>query len=49
MIDRLVNSTATKVVALVVALAAVGLVSYELFKPSDKKTAVAYFPLAVHL
>jgi phospholipid/cholesterol/gamma-HCH transport system substrate-binding protein len=49
MIDRLVNSTATKVVALVVALAAVGLISYELFKPSDKKTAVAYFPLAVHL
>jgi phospholipid/cholesterol/gamma-HCH transport system substrate-binding protein len=43
------NGRVTKVVALVVALAAVIGISIELFTPSDRKTAVAYLPVAIHL
>lgn len=46
---RILDSPATKVVALVVALAALATIVYELVKPADEKTAVAYFPAAVHL
>lgn len=44
-----INSRATKIVALVVALAAVAGISIELFTPPDRKTATAYLPVAIHL
>ena len=46
---RALDSPATKIMALVVALAALATIVYELVKPADEKTAVAYFPAAVHL
>ena len=46
---RLLDRPATKIVALVVALAAAAGIGYELFRPPPTKTAVAYFPVAVHL
>jgi phospholipid/cholesterol/gamma-HCH transport system substrate-binding protein len=49
MIRRLIDSVATKVVALVVALAAIAGIGYETFKPSATKTVTAYFPVAIHL
>jgi phospholipid/cholesterol/gamma-HCH transport system substrate-binding protein len=46
---RVLDSPATRVVALVVTLAALATIVYQLVKPADEKTAVAYFPAAVHL
>jgi phospholipid/cholesterol/gamma-HCH transport system substrate-binding protein len=47
--SRWLNGRATKIVALVVAVAAIIGISVELFTPPDRKTAVAYLPLAIHL
>jgi len=49
MLSNLLRSTAAKIVAGVVALAVVVLVATQLLLPGDRKTAVAYFPMAVHL
>ena len=43
------NGRAVKIVALVVALAAIVGIGIELFTPASKKTAVAYLPVAIHL
>ncbi|MDQ1706080.1 MAG: phospholipid/cholesterol/gamma-HCH transport system substrate-binding protein [Frankiaceae bacterium] len=47
--NAILNSVATKVIALVVALAAIVFIGIQLFTPPAQKTAVAYLPLAVHL
>jgi phospholipid/cholesterol/gamma-HCH transport system substrate-binding protein len=41
--------TPAKVLAAVVAVAVLATLGYLVFKPADEKTAVAYFPAAVHL
>ena len=43
------DSKATKIVALVVAIAAMVGIGIELFTPPAHKTAVAYLPVAIHL
>ena len=43
------DSRAVKIGALVVALAAVVVICIQLFTPADRKTAVAYLPVAIHL
>jgi phospholipid/cholesterol/gamma-HCH transport system substrate-binding protein len=43
------DSRAVKIIALVVALAAIVGVSIELFTPAARKTAIAYLPVAIHL
>ncbi len=45
----LLDHPATKIASLVVALAAVVTIGYEVFKPAPTKTLTAYFPVAVHL
>jgi phospholipid/cholesterol/gamma-HCH transport system substrate-binding protein len=45
----LLDSRATKIGALLVALAAFVFIAVQLFTPPDRKTAVAYLPVAVHL
>ena len=49
MIARLVNARATRVVAVLVALAAMATILTQLFLRPAKKTAVIYFPVAIHL
>ena len=49
MISRILDSRATRIVAIVVALAAVATILTELFLRPKHKTAVLYFPVAVHL
>ncbi len=39
----------TKIISLLVALAAIATVGYELFAPAATKTLTAYFPVAIHL
>src|SRR4051812_27892601 len=46
---EVLDGAVTKVVALIVALAAIGAIGYEVFKPADTKTATVFFPVAVHL
>jgi phospholipid/cholesterol/gamma-HCH transport system substrate-binding protein len=43
------DGRAVKIVALVVAVAAIIGISIELFTPADRKSAVAYLPVAIHL
>src|SRR3954471_18602229 len=47
--SRLLDSKATRVVAVLVALAAMATILTELFLRPAKKTAVLFFPVAVHL
>jgi phospholipid/cholesterol/gamma-HCH transport system substrate-binding protein len=44
-----IDSRAVKIVALVVAVAAIVGISVELFTPAARKTAVTYLPVAIHL
>ena len=47
--SRLVNARATRIVTLVVALAAMATILTELFLRPAQKTVTVYFPVAVHL
>ena len=49
MMTRLLDSAAVKVIALLVAIAAIVVIAVELFTPAARKTAVAYLPVAIHL
>lgn len=47
--SRLINARSTRIVAVVVALAAMATILTELFLRPAQKTATIYFPVAVHL
>ena len=48
-LSEVLERPVTKVISLVVALAAIATIGYELFAPAATKTLTAYFPVAIHL